>query len=230
MVSPEVAAAVDSGMRSQLTRLHEFLAGGMPRAGWKVAFNDPAVLARLGLDRSLVAPLDGRAILTSGGSWTLGAGVRARVEAEVAVRVGRDVAAGASLDEARAAISALAPAIEIVDASRASPDLAAMLADGVLHAATVFGHEVAFPASVPAGYPRLSIDGAVTREIIEGRVPADLAEIVVLVASTLGRYGESLRAGDRIICGSFIDPPDVAGGQHVLADFGAMGSVEVTFA
>ena len=41
--------------------------------------------------------------------------IRPRIEPELAFRLGRDLPAGASLDEAWAAIDAIAPAIEIVD-------------------------------------------------------------------------------------------------------------------
>src|SRR5215207_6169289 len=128
----QMQAKVDAGMRRQLERFRLARAEGMPRAGWKVAFNDPAALARMGLDHSQVAWLDGRNVLPSGATFVIPEGVQLRVEAEIAVRVGHDLAASATTAEARAALFSFAPALELVDVGRLVPDIEELLAGGVI--------------------------------------------------------------------------------------------------
>jgi len=56
-------------------------------------------------------------------------------------------------------------------------------------------------------------------------VPDDLSALVLLVARTLGRYGEKLQCGDRIISGSYIVPLVVEAGDLIEVDFGTIGKV-----
>ncbi len=234
MVSEEVQAAIDDGMAVQRARMHEALARGMPRVGWKVALNDPAVQKRMGIEGSLVGWLNGQAVYPSGATYIEKPGMTLRVEPEVAIRLSRDVAAEASLEDARRAIVSLAPALEIVNPGNAARDLRGLIEGDILHEATILGqevlqHDAEAPASglVPAGFPSTKIDDGEAHLPLEGRVPADFASVVLEVAAFLGRYGEPLRAGDRIIAGSYCNPIDIEPGNRVTADFGPLGTVEL---
>ena len=61
-------------------------------------------------------------------------------------------------------------------------------------------------------------------------MPADLGEIVQLVADFLARHGERLEAGDWILSGACTNPVRVAAGDEVSAEFGPLGTVTVRFA
>ena len=55
MPQPEaVQPLINSGMARQFAAFRHALAEGMPRLGWKVAFNDPAIQQRMGLTATLV--------------------------------------------------------------------------------------------------------------------------------------------------------------------------------
>jgi len=222
----DVRPLLESGMRRQMEAFRAALAAGMARTGWKIGINDPAAQQRMGLTSTLVGWLDGRRVFEAGQPYRAPEGARPRVEAEVAVRVGADVPAGTSLETARAAIAAVAPAIEFVDVTKPLTPLDELLAHDILHDGVMFGAETA-PASadglVAKGFPSVGLNGVTVRLGLAGRYPDDLAEIVAHVANVLAECGDALRAGDRIICGSFIDPFEIASGDRVAADFGPLG-------
>ena len=220
-------------MSRQIESFNEARAAGMPRLGWKIGINDPAAQERMGLTATLVGWLDGRRVFAEGQPYSPPPGAKPRIEAEVAIRLAAAVGAGASLNFARSAIAGVAPAIEFVNATKPLTPLDELLANDILHDAVLFGRErsVELAAGLVAqGFPAVSLNGTSVREAKSGRYPDDLAEIVVHVANVLGRYGETLNAGDWIIGGSYIDPFDVASGDTVAADFGPLGTLSFAVA
>ena len=73
-----------------------------------------------------------------------------------------------------------------------------------------------------------------TRNATPARTPdparaADVAACVAHVAAILARHGDRLAAGDRVICGSLVQPLPVRDRDLIAADFGpAIGTVAVT--
>ncbi len=224
----EVQRLIDDGMARQLQAFEAALAAGLPRVGWKIGINDPVTQQRIGLSGPLVGWLDGRRVFKLGAPYRPSEGARPRIEAETALFIGADLPPGPTLEEARAAITAAAPAIEFVDGTKPLSPLNEMLANDILHDGVLFGREMDVAQAsglVGAGFPSVTLNGVPHRSPIAGRYPEDLAEIVVNVATVLGSYGQQLRAGDRIICGSYIDPFEVESGNTVTADFGMFGNL-----
>ena len=232
MSQPEaVQPRIASGMSRQISEFREAIADGMPRVGWKIGINDPAAQERMGLTETLVGWLDGRRVFQVGQPFVPPAGGTPRIEAEVAVRMATDLGANASFDAARAAIDSIAPAIEFVNGAKPMVPLDELLAHDILHDAVLFGDDAPLDAAlglVAEGFPAVRHNGELIRAGVAGRYPDDLAEIVAHTADVLAEFGEALRAGDRIICGSYIDPFSVASGDTVEADFGPLG--KLTFA
>jgi 2-oxo-hept-3-ene-1,7-dioate hydratase len=223
------AAAHARGMAAQHAAFERALAGGMPRAGWKVGLNVHEMQARLGLAGAAVAWLDGARVLRSGEAFAATAGSAIHVEAETALRLGAAVGAGAGPAAARAAITERMPALELVDYARPRGDLETILAHSIFHSATVLGAvTAAVEPAVGTTLPRVAVDGAVRAVAKPEWAPPDFGELLVHVARRLATVGEGLRAGDVVICGSYVEPLAVAAGQTVTADFGAMGRVSVT--
>ncbi len=230
----ETAHRLAEGMRRQLTSFRVQLGSGMPRTGWKIGINDPAAQQRMGIDGCLVGWLDGRRVIEAGEVYAPPPGARPRIEAEIAIALKRGLEAGASREDAAAAMGAIAPAIEFVNGAKPLTPLDELLAHDILHEAVLFGSDAPpgtnATALVAAGYPRVSLNGEFVRQGLPGRYPDDLADLVLHVANVLHEYGEALGAGDRIIGGSFIDPFDVAPGDTVEADFGPLGNITFTVA
>lgn len=144
------------------------------------------------------------------------------VEPEIAIRVGEEVAS----------IAALAPALEIVDYTRGALTLAGIVESSSFHHGVVLGasRPPGFAPVLGAGCPRLLHDGVSAGTPDPALVPADLSEIVRLVAAFLDQHGQRLRAGDWILSGACTAPVRVAAGGRVEADFGTLGAVVVRFA
>jgi 2-keto-4-pentenoate hydratase len=111
---------ISRGMSTQLRLRRERLDAGEKALGWKVAFGPSASLERLGIARPLVGFLMQRGLLASGTTLPVSRWTQPVVEPEVAVYLGKDVAAGTDRETARAAISGVGPAIEILDVDHAS--------------------------------------------------------------------------------------------------------------
>lgn len=221
------ASAYAAAMSEQLRVWRARLAQGMPRRGFKVGINVPEVQARLGLSHALVGWLDGERVFDDGAQLDAAPGTSFHAEPELCLRLSRAVAADADAERARAAIDAVAPALEIVDYAKPMGSLAEIVAHSMFHHAIVLGAFVALPAS-----GSLAIAQAVTFRAGEQAseparadlVPASAGELVRSVAARLAECGEALVAGDLIMSGSFcaralpLRPGDEA--WAVLGEFG----------
>lgn len=195
-------------LRAALTR-------GMPRLGWKIGINDPRVLERLGLERSVVGWLDGDRVLPSGGHYVLRRGTRVALEAEVAVRVGSGSAAQ------------LAPALELVNYSLPANSLEEMLEHDLFHDAVVLGRETLPVPILDDAWPHVFRNGEEVARRDGSLLVFQPSQVVRFVANTVARYGEYLETGDWVICGSLVRPIPVAVGDSFDVDFGPLGRVGV---
>lgn len=218
------------GMEAQLAHWRQALRRGEQRLGWKIGFNDPAARDKFSLPRPLVGYLTESTRLDSGAAYRAEPGAKILLEAELALRVNRNLQGSVSPAEASAAIDALAPAIELVDMSEGVGDFEAVLGGNIFHRAVVLGAPVQGRGDVAGNevQVRVSVDGV---ERCQGepeqRLPRDLGELVRLVAETLDARGEGLAAGDWIISGSITTPLALEPGQEAVADLGWLGSVSV---
>ena len=108
---PRIAA----GMRAQMALRKQRFDEGAKQIGWKVGFGAPALQLKLRLTAPVVGFLLDRAELASGATVSLAGWTKPVAEAEIAAYMGRDLPAGATRDEARQAIAAIGPAIELAD-------------------------------------------------------------------------------------------------------------------
>jgi len=225
-------AVLEDGMREQLAALHRRIDAGMPRAGWKICVNDARMQKRLGIDRSFVGFLDGARSLSSGETWRVGDGSIIGVEPEIAIRFAAAVPERPRAQELLRAIAGVAPAIEIVDWKDAKFDLRSVAASSSFHAGFVTG-ELRPLADVPAigeGCPIFRRGSEILGVPDAALVPADLVGLVAGVATFLAGFGESIAAGDWLICGACTNPGRVEAGDVVEADFAGLGRVHVEFA
>lgn len=206
---------------------------GGARIGWKMGLGIPAALERLGTTGALVAELRDLTRLDSGASLSVDGWARPVFEPEVAVLFGADVEPGGDREAAGAAISAIAPAIEMVDLPSAPTDPGAVLEGGFAHRAVILGAPDASRAGGDFSglSSRVTADGEplAAEDDPEGAVGGDLLGLVRHAADYLDAFGERIVAGEFLITGSTIaPPPQVAAGQHLVFELGGVGSVEVT--
>lgn len=219
MTAPWEDPRVREGLTRQLSLRRRMLDEGARHLGWKVGFGAPAAMEKMGTTAPLVGFLTSAGVVESGATvgvddWTGGV-----VEFEVAVYMGTDVGPGASLDEARAAVAAVGPAIELADIDLPlEPErVGDIVAGDIFHRAVVLGE----PDPGRAG---LDVAELVARVMVDGGEYARTADLQALtgrydqvvktVAETLASVGERLKAGDVIITGSVVPPVPIGSGHE----------------
>ena len=219
MSAPWEDRRVVAGLRRQLAARARTLEAGASPIGWKVGFGAPAALDLMQITAPLLGFMTDATVYESGCRFDTTGWERGIVEFEVAVYLGVDLGPGVSPDEARAAIAAVGPAIELANINLPlnAAGVEDILAGDIFHEAVIFGE----PARDRAG---LDISGMAARILIDGEERASTAEleaitgpypgIVTTVADTLAAHGEMLLAGDVIITGSVIPPIPVSEGNE----------------
>jgi 2-keto-4-pentenoate hydratase len=226
-VNPWDAPLIKKGMAAQLAKRRARIAAGEKPIGWKVGLGAPATMQKMGLTAPIVGFLMQRAQIASGGTASLKGYVKPVAEPEICVHMARDLQAGASADQAAAAVKEIFPAIELADLDPVpTPDNLDAVLEG-----DIFQRHVILCGDTRAGIGTSGLTSRVFRRGAETSVTTDpealtgkLPDIVAHVANTLAAFGEKLAAGDVIITGS-ITPPlmietDEAELTHVLEPIG----------
>jgi 2-keto-4-pentenoate hydratase len=220
---------IRAGMERQLERRRALLADGAGHLGWKVGLGTAAAMAGLGTDGALVGFLTERGRAADDAEVGIAAFAAPVAEAEVAVRMGVDLPGGATRDAAAAAVDALAPAIELADASGDRTDAEAIVAGNVFHRHVLLGPWDRTRAGLRVDDVRLDFTGRETyaTQVDPTATVGDLAEVVRHVADVLDAFGERLRAGDVIITGSIVPPQPVAPGEDLEVRLSGLGDLRV---
>lgn len=210
---------VSEGLRRQLDQRRRMLAEGARSVGWKVGFGAPASLELMQISAPLLGFMTDATVLESGARVPVSGWQRGIVEFEVAVELGEDLGPGASEQEARRAISAVGPAIELadIDLPVEAGRVADIMAGDIFHAGVIFG-------DLDRSRSGLDIDGLSARILIDGHERASTNDlqaitghypwIVSTVADLLASGGEALRAGDLLITGSVVPPIPASEGRE----------------
>ncbi len=218
MKAPWEDPRVVAGLERQLARRRQMLDRGAKPLGWKVGFGAPAALELMQITAPLLGFMTDATRLESGSVVETADWERGIVEFEVAVYLGRDLGPGSSPNEARAAVSAVGPAIELanIDLPLEASGVEEIVAGDIFHQSVILGD----PDPGRAG---LDTSGLTARILIDGTERAATADleaitgaypwIVSTVADTLAANGECLRADDVIITGSVVPPIPVTEGR-----------------
>lgn len=223
---------IKKGMPLQFARKRERMAAGEKPFGWKVGLSAPAMMKTLGTTAPQVSYLMQGVYMPSGSTVSLKSFVKPVAEAEIAVRMARDLGPGASAADVLAAIKEIGPAIELVDAVAVTADnLDEALAGGLFQRHVVLGNAMRPGGSVAGLISRTSRNGKPTDKTDDPQaLTGKLVDIVAHVANTVAAYGEKLSAGDIIITGSITVPyvldKDETSFAHALDP---IGEVTVTF-
>jgi 2-keto-4-pentenoate hydratase len=210
---------VEQGMRALLALRRRRLESGERPVGWKVAFGSPDAMQRLGIERPLVGFLTDAGLVDDGSAVPIRDWAAPVLEAEIAVRVGRDVPGGASRAEVRDAVSGVAPAIELADVQPPPSDPAEILAGNIFHRRVLLG---------PWDERRRDGEGVTARVLLDAKEIAATEDPAAATGEVLAQLGETLRGGEFVITGAVVPPIPVAAGQRVTAELPPLGSVSVS--
>jgi 2-keto-4-pentenoate hydratase len=214
------------------SRLDE-LAGA--RTGWKIAATGAGGRAALGVEHPLAGPLYERFAVAPGGDLDFGAVRMGTAEAEFGFVMGRDLPAAEApfdLEDVLEALGAFVPAIEVPDTRYLDHRAAGgpqLVADAACAGAFALGERVRDfdPERLAAHRVTLRSPAQPIVEATGAKVLGDPVEAVRWIANELAAHGRGLREGDVVITGAAAAVRDPGAGR-LVADFGALGSLEVT--
>jgi 2-keto-4-pentenoate hydratase len=227
---------ISRGMTAQLRHRRELLQSGEKALGWKLAFGGPAAMERLHTSAPLVGFLLQSAVVPSGSSLSLSNWTKPAAEPEIAVHLGKDLAAGADRAAAMAAIAALGPAIEVADVEHPSEDVEGTLARNIYQRHIILGaKDVSHAGGVLDGLTcRVLRNGSEIANVSDPqalqKLTGELIDILRHTANLLAAFGESLEAGQIIITGSITPPILVEPGEEIVFQLAPIDTISVRFA
>ncbi len=230
----EAPASLDAGYAIQKA----FIAcsGDLP-CGYKIGATSKRAQDFLGIADPIFGRVLESGLFPSGASLDPGAFCFALVEPEFAFRMARDLPApnGAyGRGEVADAVATLVPAIEIVCSGWAdwtTRGAAALIADNGVHGALLLGEERADWRGIDlaAHRVRLEIDGVMTGEGSGAECLGHPLEALTWLAGEAGRRCGGLKAGEIVTTGVVTPFVALSAGQTARADFGALGTVSLSY-
>ena len=206
-------------------------------AGWKVALTTPVMQALVGVNHPCEGAIFADRVRVSPAQVKAGDYVRIAVEAEIAVRLGRDLGADCApydRDGVAAAVEACMAAIELVD-DRAIDyerlDGPLLIADNAFNFGCVLGPPVSdwrrLDLAGLAG--RMRINGEVVGEGVGGDVMGHPFEALAFLANSLSHRGKPLRRGQVVMTGSIVATKWPKAGDEVISEIDGLGEARVGF-
>ncbi len=217
------------------------LEAGRRVIGWKIGLTSKAMQYALNIDIPDSGILFDDMVFDSGSTVPRGRFIQPRIEAEIAFVMksaigGMDV----TREDVLAATDYVAPAIEILDTRivRVDPTTGKTstvydtISDNAANAGIVLGSQrhVLDAFNLRWVGAILSRNGEVEETGLGAGVLNDPVESMVWLARRMAHYGQSIEPGQVILSGSFIRPVECPQDSHISADFGAFGSVHISFA
>ena len=225
--------SMPDGYRVLLKILDQYVRPGVGLAGWKVGLTAEAIQRQFGVHEPVFGLLLKSGSRPSGTVFQFNDLIQPGFENELCLTIGTTLRGpGVTLEQARAAISAVAPALEIIERrGDLAGDLGLTLADNAQQKAFVTG-----PSIAPPGGFRLSeatvevlVNGQSMERASGAEVMGDPAASIAWLANKLAEFGYSLEAGMVVMSGSFTRQYSLAVGDRVEARFDPFGSVSAEF-
>ena len=216
---------IDQAYRVQLGLIARRSAAGERQIGWKVGLTAPAIQHQFGFHE----PVFGCILNTtpSGHIFAPADLVAPGFENELCMRLGRDLSGSVTLDQAREAIDAVYPSLEIIETRGPfTEQIALALADNAQQKTVIQGAPVALPTVLETIEARVIINGQTVATGTGDAVLGNPLNSVVWLAGKLGTYGRMLKAGEIIMTGSFTRQFPIAPGDRIRTEFAGVGAVE----
>lgn len=209
-------------------------AEGRPISGHKIGLTSVAMQEMLGVDAPDYGRIFTEELLASGAEVARAELIAPKVEPEIAFALREEIAGpGVTADQVLAATDHVRPAIEVIDSRIADWKIGLVdtVADNASCARVVLGDRLtALGADLDLAVVQvdLRLDGETVQSGAGSAVLGHPAEAVAWLANAVGEFGVTLAAGDVIMPGSLTAAAPFVAGTRAVADFGALGKVEVS--
>ena len=206
-----------------------------PIAGWKVALTSPVMQQMCGVDHPCEGAVLRERVQRSPAVCDTSKLGRLGVEAEIALVIGQDMPSDGepyTSESAASCVSAAHAAIELVDdrnADYATITAAKLIANNSLNAGIILGPAVHDwrGLDLAALKGAMLIDGKTVAEGTGADILGHPLNALVWLANSLTARGRMLRAGDIVMCGSFVRTQFPAAGQTVTCRVTGLGDAAV---
>lgn len=226
---------LDGAYAIQQLQVREWLAAGRTLLGRKVGLTSAAMQRQLNVDQPDHGVLRDDMFHPEHEPIDLGGYLAPRVEPEIALVLGRDLAGpGVTLAAAAAAVEFVLPSLEIIDSRIRDWKIGIVdtIADNASSGGVVLGgHPVRLrDADVRLAGCNLHGNGDLVATGAGGAVLGSPLLSLVWLANTLGRLGAGLSAGQVVLPGSITAAHPVTAGDTWSATFADIGTVTARFA
>ena len=235
-----LAMTIEDGYAIQSEWVRLEMADGRSIKGRKIGLTSRAMQQASQIAEPDYAPLMDDMFFATGSDISIERFIAPRVEVELAFVLRSALQGpGVTIFDALRATDYVTPALEIIDArieqfdrdTRAPRKVFDTIADFAANAGIVIGGLPVKPDAVDLRWVgALLYKNAVIEETgVAAAVLNHPATGVAWLANKIAPYGETLRAGDIILSGSFTRPTNVVRGDVLHADYGALGSISMRF-
>jgi 2-keto-4-pentenoate hydratase len=228
------ALTLDQAYRVQLGLVARREAVGERHVGWKVGLTSKAIQEQFRVHEPVLGCLLAEGVTSTGHVFDHRSLIKPGFENEVCLRLGRQLSgAGRTVDDARRAVAACYPALEIIETrGDFTADLPLALADNAQQKAIVLGPATQLGDELDLARlgVRVEING---QEVATGQgraVLGDPLNSLTWLAAKLEELGRGLEAGELVMTGSFTRQFPIAAGDQIRATFDRLGVVEARFA
>src|SRR5262245_49959994 len=220
--------------RVQLGILARWQAKGEKIGGWKIGLSADAARKMFGLSAPIAGYLLASRHFPSGHTFTHAALRRPIIESELCFTIGKRLAGpGVTREQIRAAVSAIAPAFEVVDMrADMAADMPLGIADDVAQWGFVTGTAISpYPADLDLGQVTAEMwrNGEIVAQVRGREVIDNQLDSLAWLANHLAEYDMALEAGQHIMSGSFTKPAPIVKGDRWETRFSSVGMVSVAF-
>lgn len=238
LLYPEMTLADAYAVQAELVA-RKRAAGARP-IGWKIGLTSRAMQQALNIATPDSGVLFDDMLFADGATVPAGRFIQPRIEAEIAFVMkaplrGRHV----TREEVMAATDYVAPSLEILDTRILRSDpvtgrtriITDTVSDNAANAGIVMGSKRHIPTDLDLRWIGAIVkrDGIVEETGLGAGVLDDPVTGILWLVHRLADYELGTHAGDVLLSGSFIRPIEAPAGSRFDADFGAFGSVSVTF-
>ena len=210
-------------------------AAGRVLAGHKIGLTSKAMQAATGISEPDYGVIFDDMVLETGAVLQWDVYTHPRVEVELAFRLKSDLnGPGCSLFDVLAATEYVVPALEILD-SRIDMEgrtIVDTISDNAAMGMMVVGGRPMRPDDIDLRWAGAMLyrNEGIEETGLAGGVLNNPASGVAWLANKIDAHGDTLKAGELILSGSFTRPMWVYAGDSVFADYGPLGVVTCRFA
>ena len=234
----EPQMTMDDAYAVQAALVDRWYGQGARQVGWKIGLTSRVMQQALNIDIPDSGILFDHMVFDDGATIPRDRFIQPRIEAEIAFVLKSDLGGpDCTPGQVAAATDYVAPSLEILDTrivraqNGQTRTVLDTIADNAANAGLVLGgqrHRLA-TVDLPWVGALVSRDGTVEETGLGAGVLGDPCLSVAWLANRLATYGQTLRAGDLVLSGSFIRPIECPPGSKIIANFGPFGDVSAMF-